>query len=120
MEGAAASGSTERLTPRPARSASSSVERAHACVLRGSGSFFYHRISPAAHHDGGPRGEGTLTGRAHVIKTACLLLAAGAALSGQTAMTPAAELRAKLERRLADLAARVDGVMGYAVLDLTS
>jgi len=32
----------------------------------------------------------------------------------------AAELKTKFERRLQEIAARVDGVMGYAVLDLTS
>lgn len=40
---------------------------------------------------------------------------AGRAFSG-----PASELAAKFERRLADIAARVDGVVGYVVLDLTT
>jgi len=33
---------------------------------------------------------------------------------------PAAELKSTFEHRLEDIAARVDGVMGYAILDLTS
>src|SRR5713226_2526086 len=33
---------------------------------------------------------------------------------------PAAELKAKFEQRLHDVSSRVDGVVGYAVLDLTS
>jgi beta-lactamase class A len=52
----------------------------------------------------------------------CAVLAVAASV-GPAAQSPsptAAELRQKLERRLADIAARVDGVMGYAIVDLTS
>jgi beta-lactamase class A len=47
---------------------------------------------------------------------AVVSVAAGAQQSSPTA----AELKAKFEHRLQEIAARVDGVMGYAVLDLTS
>jgi beta-lactamase class A len=47
-----------------------------------------------------------------------LLLASAASAGAQTA--PAAELRAKFEARVHDIAARVDGVVGYAILDLTT
>jgi beta-lactamase class A len=42
----------------------------------------------------------------------------GAILAGQT--SPAAELRAKFERRMQEITARIDGVAGYLFLDLTS
>src|SRR5947207_396436 len=45
------------------------------------------------------------------------LLAASASAAAQT---PAAELKTKFEARVRDIAARVDGVVGYAVVDLTS
>ena len=45
------------------------------------------------------------------------LLAASASAGAQT---PAAELKAKFEARVHDIAAHVDGVVGYAILDLTS
>jgi len=46
----------------------------------------------------------------------------GASCGGVAAMgaQPANELRAKLETRLAGVAGRVDGVVGYEILDLTS
>jgi beta-lactamase class A len=34
--------------------------------------------------------------------------------------TPAADLKAKFEKRVQEIAARVDGVVGYAIVDLTS
>jgi len=42
----------------------------------------------------------------------------GAILAGQT--SPAAELKAKFERRVQEITARIDGVAGYLFLDLTS
>jgi beta-lactamase class A len=36
------------------------------------------------------------------------------------AQTPAADLKAKFEKRVQDIAARVDGVVGYSIVDLTS
>jgi beta-lactamase class A len=47
----------------------------------------------------------------------CLLTAA--LLSAQAAPLPA-ELKAKFERRVQEIAARVDGVVGYVLLDMTS
>ena len=47
-------------------------------------------------------------------------VACSVALSAQQPSPTAAELKAKFEQRLQEIAARVDGVMGYAVLDLTS
>ena len=46
------------------------------------------------------------------------LLAASASAGAQT--PPATELRAKFERRVQEIAATVDGVVGYSILDLTS
>src|SRR5438132_6967150 len=43
-----------------------------------------------------------------------------AAAPGQQPSATAAELRTKFEHTLADIAAHLDGVMGYVVLDLTS
>src|SRR5438132_14397885 len=42
------------------------------------------------------------------------------ALGAQQPSPTAAELKSKFEHHLQEIAARVDGVMGYAVLDLTS
>ena len=42
------------------------------------------------------------------------------AQASPTASPTAAELKAKTERRVQDIAGRVDGVVGYAILDLTS
>jgi len=50
----------------------------------------------------------------HLLVSSLLLLAVP--LSAQ----PANDLRAKFEKRLAAIAARVDGVVGYEILDLTS
>src|SRR5437763_12177079 len=36
------------------------------------------------------------------------------------AQTPAADLRARFETRVKEIAARVDGVVGYTIVDLTS
>ena len=47
-----------------------------------------------------------------------LLLASAASASGQA--PPATELGAKFEKRVHDIAARVDGVVGYSIVDLTS
>src|SRR5215471_1113042 len=49
---------------------------------------------------------------------AFLLLAATASTSAQT--SPPAELRAKFEKRVQEIASRVDGVVGYSIVDLTS
>ena len=46
------------------------------------------------------------------------LLAASASAGAQT--PPATELRAKFERRVQEIAATVDGVVGYSILDLAS
>src|SRR5438445_9529413 len=43
-----------------------------------------------------------------------------AGLDAQQASPPVAELRAKFEQRLQQISSRVDGVVGYSVLDLTS
>src|SRR6185295_9919651 len=40
--------------------------------------------------------------------------------ASQSAPPTAAELKQKFERRAGEIAARVDGVMGYAIVDLTS
>jgi len=45
------------------------------------------------------------------------LLAATASASAQT--SPPAELRAKFEKRVQEISARVDGVVGYSIIDLT-
>jgi beta-lactamase class A len=45
------------------------------------------------------------------------LLAASASAAAQT---PAAELKTRFEARVRDIAAHVDGVVGYAIVDLTS
>jgi beta-lactamase class A len=45
------------------------------------------------------------------------LLAASASAAAQT---PAAELKTKFEARVRDIASHVDGVVGYAIVDLTS
>src|SRR6478672_2803030 len=37
-----------------------------------------------------------------------------------TAQTPAADLRVKFEARVHEIASKVDGVVGYAIVDLTS
>jgi beta-lactamase class A len=42
------------------------------------------------------------------------------AVAAQSPSPTAAELKAKFDHRLQEIASRVDGVMGYAVLDLTS
>ena len=47
-----------------------------------------------------------------------LLLAGTASAGAQT--TPAAELRARFEARVQAISSRVDGVVGYAIVDLTS
>jgi beta-lactamase class A len=49
---------------------------------------------------------------------AFLLLAATASAGAQT--SPPAELRAKFEKRVQDISSRVDGVVGYSIVDLTS
>jgi beta-lactamase class A len=49
------------------------------------------------------------------VKSLVLL---GVVLAGQA--SPASELKAKFERRVQEITARVDGVAGYAFLDLTS
>jgi beta-lactamase class A len=49
----------------------------------------------------------------------CLVIGSALSLSAQ-APPVASELAAKFERRIAEIAAGVDGVVGYAVLDLTT
>jgi len=51
---------------------------------------------------------------------AAFLTVAAVTLSAQSPSSIAAELRSQLERRVHDVAAHVDGVVGYEVLDLTS
>ena len=51
-------------------------------------------------------------------QVAFLLLAGTASASAQT--SPAAELRAGFEKRVQEIAGRVDGVVGYAIVDLTT
>ena len=50
-------------------------------------------------------------------QAAFLLLAATASASAQT--SPPAELRAKFEKRVQEISSRVDGVVGYSIIDLT-
>jgi len=57
--------------------------------------------------------------RPAVAATVCLVLRFVSA-EGQQPSPTAAELKSKFEHRLQEIAARVDGVMGYAVLDITS
>lgn len=54
-----------------------------------------------------------------VQSTGCVLLLLGAA-SVANAQTPPADLKARFEKRVAEIGARVDGVVGYVILDLTS
>jgi beta-lactamase class A len=49
-----------------------------------------------------------------------LWLAAAANASAQTPPPVPSELHAKFEKRIADIAARVDGVVGYSIVDLTT
>ena len=51
-------------------------------------------------------------------QAAFLLLAATASVDAQT--SPPAELRAKFEKRVQEISSRVDGVVGYSIVDLTS
>src|SRR5579872_6658936 len=54
------------------------------------------------------------------FRPAVLWLVLGAVVTAQTPPPTATELRAKLETRLQDIARHLDGVAGYAILDLTS
>ena len=56
---------------------------------------------------------------AGLIALAMFCVPAGARQSSPASAT-AAELKAKFERRLQDIAGQLDGVLGYAVVDLTS
>jgi beta-lactamase class A len=62
--------------------------------------------------------------RAFQIPNSTFLITAAAifaaALAAAQPSSPAAELTAKFERRLQEIASRVDGVVGYELLDLTS
>jgi len=51
-------------------------------------------------------------------QAAFLLLAGTASAGAQT--SPPAELRAKFEKRVQEISSRVDGVVGYSIVDLTS
>ena len=53
------------------------------------------------------------------VPAAFLLFAAAASAGAQTPPT-ASELRGKFEKRVQEIAARVDGVVGYAIVDLTT
>jgi beta-lactamase class A len=53
------------------------------------------------------------------VPGAFLLFAAAASAGAQTSPV-ASELRGKFEKRVQEIAARVDGVVGYAIVDLTS
>jgi beta-lactamase class A len=53
------------------------------------------------------------------IPNSKFLILAAAVLAAQPSPTTS-ELKAKFERRLQEIAARVDGVVGYEMLDLTS
>ncbi len=55
-----------------------------------------------------------------VFVALAVLSVAASARQSSPAPPTAAELKAKFDHRLRDIAAQVDGVMGYAVLDLTS
>src|SRR2546423_10318045 len=55
-----------------------------------------------------------------IAATAMLLAAAAISAAQPPASQTAAELKAKFERRLAEIAARVDGVVGYEIIDSTS
>jgi beta-lactamase class A len=48
------------------------------------------------------------------------LLLAAAAADANAQTPPATELRAKFEKRVQEISARVDGVVGYSIVDLTS
>jgi beta-lactamase class A len=52
------------------------------------------------------------------VPAAFLWLAATASAAPQT--PPAAELRARFEKRVQEISSRVDGVVGYSIVDLTS
>src|ERR671926_372066 len=49
----------------------------------------------------------------------CVVVLAGAGVAAAQSGV-SAELKAKFDRRLQDIASRVDGVVGYSILDLTS
>jgi len=53
------------------------------------------------------------------VPGAFLLFAAAASAGAQTPPVPS-ELRAKFEKRVQEISARVDGVVGYAIVDLTT
>jgi beta-lactamase class A len=55
-----------------------------------------------------------------LILNFCGCLLGAAVLSAQPAAPVAAELKSKFERRVQEIASRVDGVVGYVIVDLTS
>jgi len=58
-----------------------------------------------------------MTGLSQRVPAAFVLVAAAASAAAQS---PAADLKAKYEKRVAEIAARVDGVVGYSIVDLTT
>src|SRR5260221_7082 len=58
--------------------------------------------------------------RAHLFLTFVCLPALATVIPAQPLSPTATELRSKFEHCIEDLASRVDGVVGYAILDLTS
>src|SRR6476620_4447037 len=52
-----------------------------------------------------------------LLTVGCVAIGCVTSVAAQTAV---ADLRAKFERRLHDIAARVDGVVGYEIVDMTS
>jgi beta-lactamase class A len=59
---------------------------------------------------------------AFVLRSAFLVLSFQFSLLSVSAQppTPAADLKVKFEKRVQEIAARVDGVVGYCIVDLTS
>jgi beta-lactamase class A len=55
-----------------------------------------------------------------MVAAAVFAAAAAAVYAASASAQTSHELRAKFERRLAEIAARVDGVVGYTIVDLTS
>jgi beta-lactamase class A len=71
--------------------------------------------------EGGRRRECLIPHSKFLTAAAAALLAATSLTAAQSPPSPtAAELKSKFDRRLHDIAAKVDGVVGYEILDLTS
>ena len=63
------------------------------------------------------QGSRFVRGSAFVVLSSSFLVLSSRSASAQT---PAADLKAKFEARVQEIAARVDGVVGYSIVDLTS